>query len=382
MTGATALQVLFWLSLFAIVWAYFGYFVLLLVLSLFRPQKINKQDWSPDVSLVITAYNEEKRIRQKIDNTLALSYPKEKLEVIIVSDGCTDSTEQIVKSYQDQGVELLAIPTRHGKHYGQGRGVQIAKSDIIILTDATTFLQGDAVEKIVRNFSDPEVGCVSGVDQLRSADSSASGEGMYVRYEMKLRSLESKVGSLVGVSGCFFAVRKELCTNWIDDLSSDFYLPSIAQMKGFRTVLEAEAIGYYEVMKSARQEFNRKVRTVVHGLEVLFKFSKVLNPFKYGMYSFQMLSHKLIRWLVPISLVFLLILNVVLFDMAILYQVFLIAQLGFYILALSGLAIRKLQDSTLFRVPSFFVLVNLSILMAWYKYLARQDYVLWESTRR
>jgi len=375
-------MMIFWLALFVIVWTYFGYFLVLWLLSLFRTREIKKEVWFPAVSLIITAHNEERQIRQKIENTLTLSYPREKLEIIVVSDGSTDSTVQIVKSFQDQDIKLLAIPDRHGKHYGQGKGIAMAQSDIIVLTDTTTFLDQDAVTNIICNFADPEVGCVSGVDCARDDQGGTTGEIAYVKYEMKLRTMESRIGSLVGVSGCFFAVRKHLCGAWIDNMSSDFYMPIITCINGLRAVIEHKAIGYYKVLGNPTREFERKVRTIVHGLEVLFHFKDILNPFKYGGYSLKMISHKLCRWLVPLALILVFLSNLFLLNQSIFYQITFAAQLLLYLLALIAFIVKKLQGMLIFKIPFFFVMANLSILVAWYKYLANEKYLVWDPTKR
>lgn len=381
-TTIIIIKIIFWLSLFLIFWSYFGYLISLKIISFFYRRKTVREDITPAISLIITAYNEEARIHKKLDNTLSLDYPSQNLEIIVVSDGSTDRTEEIVRTYADRGVKLLAIPERHGKHYGQGRGIRMAQNEIVILTDATTFLKEDALKKIVRNFADPKIGCVSGEDRIETADGGTDGEGIYVRYEMKLRALESRVGSLVGVSGCFFAMRKSLSTGWIDDMSSDFYTPIVAYLHGYRAVLESEAIGYYTVLKKPEKEFERKVRTVVHGFEVLFKFKKILNPLKYGTYSLQMLSHKLDRWLVPFWLIFLLTMNILLIDQGLFYLIFLAGQVVFYLLALTAYLIPGIQNIIIFKIPLFFVMVNLSILLAWHYYLNGRKFVTWESTKR
>jgi cellulose synthase/poly-beta-1,6-N-acetylglucosamine synthase-like glycosyltransferase len=336
----------------------------------------------PGVSLIITVYNEEKVIAGKIANTLALVYPKESLEIIVVSDGSSDNTEEIVHSYHAKGVKLLAIPTRHGKHYGQGKGIEMAKSDILVLSDASVFLKSDALEKIVRNFSDPEIGCVSGLDRIQGTEKTTSGEGAYVKYEMRLRTLESRVGSLVGASGSFFAIRRDLCDTWYPDISSDFYLPIAFYMKGYRSILEPEAIGYYETLENPREEFQRKVRTVVHGLNVLFMLKRIMNPFVYGTYSIQIISHKLLRWLVPICLIMILGVNIFLLNQNIFYLAFFIWQVLFYIGALSAIFMKRFANLPFFRIPFFFVMVNLSILVAWYKYISGARLATWEPTRR
>ncbi|UCE24392.1 MAG: glycosyltransferase family 2 protein [Candidatus Zixiibacteriota bacterium] len=375
-------EIIFWLSILGVFWAYFGYWLMLKLMSMIHTRTVRKEDFQPQISLIITAYNEERRIREKIENTLALDYPRDKLEIIVVSDASTDGTEDIVRSFADRGVKLLVIGERHGKHHGQGRGIRMAKSDIVVLTDATTFLDRDGVSKIIRNFADPTIGCVSSEDRMKSSASNASGEGLYVTYEMQLRSAESAVGSLVGVSGSFYAVRKHLCEHWIDNMSSDFYMPSVAKINGYRTVLEPEALGYYEVVRDPEKEFIRKVRTVVHGYEVLFRFFRVLNPFKYGFYSLQMFSHKLCRWLVPLFLISALISNLFLWQTGILYQMTLLTQLALYLMALLAHLVKRLQDVVLFKVPFFFAMVNISILVAWYKYLTGQEYVVWDATKR
>ena len=380
--GGVILSALFWGSAFVIFWAYLGYPLALWLISLVHVKKIAKQDWYPPVTVIITAYNEGKRIANKIDNTLALEYPKDKLNIIVVSDASTDRTDEIVRSYTDRGVKLLRIAERHGKHYGQGHGIQMASTDIVVLTDATTFLKGDAVAKMVRSYADPTVGCVSGEDRIEETNDGSAGEGAYVKYEMKLRSLENKVGSLVGASGCFFSVRKYLCDHWIGDMSSDFYMPIVTRMYGLRAVVEHEAIGYYRVLVNPDKEFMRKVRTVVHGLEVLFEFKEMLNVFKYGTYTLQMVSHKLCRWLVPFAMIALLVANPFLLQHGLFYQALLAGQALLYLMALLGYLLRPLQQVSLFKIPLFFVMVNLSILVAWWKYLTGQKYVVWDATKR
>ncbi len=376
------LQILFWFSLAIILWAYVGYFLAAWLISRINPKPVDKEEWFPPVSLIITAYNEENRIGKKIENSLSLDYPRDKLEILVVSDASSDATESIVATFAGRGVKLLAIPERHGKHYAQGRGIQAASSDIIVLTDATTFLEKDALAKIVRSYADPTVGCVSGEDRVDSPDGDVVGEGAYVKYEMKLRSFENLAGSLVGASGCFFSVRKSLCAAWIDDMSSDFYMPIVARLNELRSVVDHDAIGNYRVVSDHSKEFGRKVRTVVHGLEVLFHFKRIMNPFKYGGYAIQMLSHKLCRWLVPFAMIVALITNALLAVHSMFFQIVLAAQVITYLLALAAYLVPPLQKKTLFKIPLFFVLVNLSILVAWYKYLTGYKYVVWDATKR
>jgi len=380
--GSIILQILFWGSVLMVLWAYVGYFATMWILSVVRPKTVNRKDWFPQISLIITARNEEKRIAQKLENSLTLEYPKDKLEIIVASDASTDATETIIKSFADRGVKLLTVPVHKGKHFAQHQGVLAAISDIVVFTDATTFLERDALSKIVRSYADSRIGCVSGEDRTETAGGEPAGEASYVRYEMKLRGFESRVGSSVGASGCFFSTRKSLCNNWVDDLSSDFYLPIIAKMRGFRAVIDPDAIASYRVVNDPSHEFERKVRTVVHGIDALFHFKGIMNPFKHGGYSFQIMSHKLCRWLVPFGLITAFAANIPLMYQGWFYQFTLAAQMLLYLLALACYFIRGLQRFSPFKFPFFFSMVNLSILVAWYKYLSGDKYVAWVSTKR
>ena len=376
------LETLFWVMLFMVFWTYVGYYGCLWVLARFKKQKKADNSIFPMVSIIITAYNEENNIKGKIENTLSLDYPAEKLETIVVSDGSTDRTNEIVEAYADKGIRLLALSDRNGKDPGQGKGVSMSGGDIIILTDTTTFLRENAVRKIVRHFDNPEIGCVSGVDKIIETESGGSGEGAYVRYEMSLRSLESQVNSLIVVSGCFFAIRRELCAEWQDDLTSDFYLPIITRMKNYRIILDDEAVGDYGVVEDPKKEFERKVRTIVNGLRVLIRFRAILNPFNYGLYSFQVFSHKLLRWIVPFCLMLLYGLNIALLGHSIFYQILFTGQTILYLAAVGSQINAETRKLTILKIPYFFLMTNCAALIAWIKLLSGDQYRVWEPTKR
>ena len=381
-TSEIVLLVIFAAAVVEILWSYLGYPMFLLICSKLIRRESKSKDWLPNVAVVITAHNEEKRIRQKIENTLALDYPADKLHITVVSDASTDGTEEIVRTFKDRGVSLMIMPERRGKHYGQGKGVAAAPAEFVVLSDATTFLKSDAVRLIIQNYADPNIGCVSGCDDVMEHEDSSVGEGAYVRYEMALRRLESRVSSLIGASGSFFSVRKSLCDTWIDDMSSDFYLPLTCYIKGYRSILDERAIGHYSVLHDPSREFQRKLRTIVHGLEVLFHFKKVLNPFKYGIYSIQLISHKLCRWLVPFAMIAALVCNILLLPYGTAYQMLFVIHFATYVLAGFAFLYKPVQSLTLFKVPLFFVMANLSILIAWYKFLRGEKYVVWKATER
>jgi glycosyltransferase involved in cell wall biosynthesis len=376
------MKAVFWISLFIVFWSYIGYFVFLKVLVVFKNRKYEKKEIYPHVSVIITAHNEEKRIAQKLENTLKVDYPSDMLEIIVASDYSTDRTVEIVEGFRDRDVKLLSYTERQGKHFCQAEAVGISQGEIIIMTDATTFLKEDAVKLIVENFADPRIGVVSGMDKVALDEGEVEGEGLYVRYEMKLRSLESSVGSLIGASGSFYAVRRPLCIFKYPDKSSDFYLPIIAYTKGYKSILDERAIGYYKVLYDPRKEFDRKVRTVVHGIDVFMNFLSILNPFKYGFYSIQMASHKLARWLVPFALIGALLSNSILVESGKFFFVLMIMQIIVYSLTFLAYFIRPLQQISVFRVPYFFIMANYSILVAWIEYLKGERYVTWQATQR
>lgn len=379
----TLLIIVLALSLSNIIWTYFGYFAFLKLLAIIRPAaKAPKDEWFPAVSMIITAYNEEKRIGPKIENSLSLDYPADKLEIIVVSDGSTDRTVEIVKDYRNGGVKLLHFNERNGKHYCQGKGIESAAHDLLVLTDATTFLRQDAIRKIVRSFADPKIGVVSGMDAVEGVDGAEQGENFYVRYEMALRRLESRVASIVGASGSFYAVRKTVCRKWYPYMSSDFYLPLLARTYGYRSVLDEEAIGFYRTLDDPKREFKRKVRTIVHGLDVVYHLRYILNPFRYGMLSFQVLSHKVARWLVPFALLAAMAASVSLAMMNPLWLPLVIIQTVLYMLAALAAVFKPLQKQIVFKIPYFFVMANVSILVAWIEFIKGEKYITWQSTTR
>jgi len=238
------------------------------------------------------------------------------------------------------------------------------------------------VSNIVKNFNDTTVGCVSSVDRFIDAEGRLSGEGAYVKYEMLLRDLETRVNTLVGLSGSFFAARKEVCTNWAIDLPSDFNVVINSVKTNLRGVLDHETVGYYANIADEKMEFARKVRTVVRGISVLMKNPQMLNFMRYGLFSWQLFSHKLCRWLVPFALVAALISNAVLIGYSRMYLYLFLCQSVFYALAAAGRWTNLVAKRDALKIPSFFVLVNMSILHAWFRYLRGERVMTWDPSRR
>jgi hypothetical protein len=279
--------------------------------------------------------------------------------------------------------------------------VQAATGSILVFSDVATILQPDALRNIVRNFQEPQIGCVSSEDRFIDRDGHVSGEGLYVKYEMFIRKLESRVNTLVGLSGSFFAARKIVCKNWANDLQSDFNTLLNSIKLGLRGFSDPSSIGYYQNIADEKKEFDRKVRTVLRGISVLMRNLSLLDFRKYGMFSWQLFSHKLCRWCVPFFLLFALIANIsLLSDDGVLYVVSLLTMLIFYLLSLLYYLLyvnAKSQKFTfryqpfvnrhqallqLSRIAYYFTIVNISILHAWFKFSFGQRATTWEPSKR
>ncbi len=375
-------QSVFWSSIAFILYAYFGYPLLLLALSLLRSRPVKKGDITPSVSFIVTAYNEEDRIKAKIENTFEQDYPEDKLEIIVASDCSTDRTDEIVKSFRHRGVRLVRAAERKGKENAQKHAVDAASGEILVFSDAAAILQPDGISKVVKNFNDPTVGCVSSTDKFIDRDGKLSGEGAYVRYEMFLRSLESRVNTLVGLSGSFFAARKEVCRNWAADLQSDFNTLLNSVKSGLRGVSDTESVGFYKNILHEQKEFDRKVRTVVRGISVFMRSLPLLNIFKYGLLSWQLVSHKLCRWLVPFTMILAFVSNALIITYSTFYLYAFILQAAFYTIAFGGAWTDIFSKRNILKIPSFFVLVNLSILNAWLRYARGDRMVSWTPSKR
>ncbi len=372
---------IFFLSVLSVVYSYFGYPLSLYIIGLFVNKKHDKAEYCPSVSLIITAHNEEKRIEAKIKNSLKIDYPKDKMQLIIASDGSTDLTNSISEKYKDKSIELLAIPIRAGKESAQKEALRIAKGEIIVFTDVATIIQPFGIRNIVSNFADPQIGCVSSEDRILDSDGNPCGEGFYVRYEMLLRRLESRVNSLVGLSGSFFAARKAVCQDFSADMQSDFRTLLNSVKMGLRGVSDPEVTGSYPDVSERSREFDRKVRTVLRGLTVFFRHMEFLNFFKYGLFSYQYFCHKLLRWLVPIFLITAIFTNLLLAYTSDLFLVLFLGQLFFYSLAIWGWK-GKPTSARWIKIPYYFLVVNVSILIAWGKYFRRQRVVMWNPSER
>ena len=372
---------LFWTSILFVVYAYAGYPACLWALSSMRRRPVRSATILPRVSFVITAHNEERRIKTKLENTLAQDYPRDRFEIVVASDCSTDGTDAIVRSYAGRGVRLVRAPERRGKEYAQRLAVQAVSAEVLVFSDVATTLDPNGVRHIVTNFADPTVGCVSSVDRMVDDGGRPTGEGAYVRYEMWLRQLETELGSVVGLSGSFFAARRDICEPWPADVPSDFTIVFNAVSRGQRGVSDRSAVGYYRDVSDPSHEYARKVRTVVRGVSGLIKHRPLLNPFRYGLFAWQLASHKLCRWLVPFALLAALALNLALGAYSRGYRALAVVHVAGYALALLALW-RPWGILRFWRPVGYLMLANASILSAWMRVLCGRNYVVWKPSER
>ena len=376
---------IFVLSSILIVYTYLGYYILLYCMAAFTREKIVTKDMLGDylpVSFLIAAYNEEAVIGKKIDNIFNLNYPTEKISIYVVSDRSTDRTHEIVSSYGNESVHLIISPERRGKTHCENMALKEIKDDLIVFTDASAMLDPDCLLYLIRHFKLGNIGCVSTTDRSIYSDANR-GENLYVKYEMFIRTLESKVTSLVGLSGSCYASRSNLCTELPNHLTRDFALPLLARERGYLSVDEPKAVCYVKPTENQKNEFARKVRTFTNGISTLFYKKSLLNIFKYGKFSFILWSHKLFRWLLPFFFIGVFIANVMLFNLNIFYKLCLLFQVMFYILAFFGS--KSKSDNfivKLLRMFHFLCMTNVASIVAWYNFFTDNRLAKWEPTER
>lgn len=376
------MEAVFWFCIVAATYSYFWYPTLLLILP---PRKNDTNAPAVPVrkvAIVVAARNEAAKITEKLANTLALERPDVELDLIVASDASDDTTDSIVRSYADKGVRLVRSPIRKGKEHAQELAIASTDADVIVFTDAGTILPKDALTHLLRAFRDPTVGAVSSVDRFITADGTLQGEGAYVRYEMWLRDLETRFYSLVGLSGSFFAARRLVCQAWDNRVQSDFGTALSCVQLGMRAVSDRRLIGYYKNIVDSRKEYQRKVRTVTRGMGSLRIRAEVLNFVRYGRFSFEVFSHKVMRWATPWFLICALGTNAALALQHSLYQLLLIVQLALYLSPLVSRLAPGLHKIGLARIGIYFVEVNVAILHAAVLTLSGRTILAWEPSKR
>jgi cellulose synthase/poly-beta-1,6-N-acetylglucosamine synthase-like glycosyltransferase len=377
-------QIIFWLSVAALFYVYVGYPILVYLVSLVFPKKINRAAFEPKITILITAYNEEKAIRTKLENTLEVDYPHDKLEILVASDGSTDRTDAIVKEFAAQGVRLFRQEGRKGKTYTQNKAVEQASGEIILFSDATTAYKSDVLREILPNFADAGIGCVAG--KLIYVDNSASNVGKgaksYWNYETFLKESESRACSLIGASGCLYAVRKSAYLPMYPEACSDFLICTIVYEQGLRSIYEPHAICFEETNRQTDKEMKMRVRVVGQTFTDLWRNRKMMNPLRSGFYAVELVSHKVLRYAVPLFLLSIFVSNAVLMIHSPLFEIIFLLQIAFYFLAALGWMLEKISGNIgVFAIPHYFVLANLASVFGFYKFLRGERYATWEPIR-
>lgn len=379
------LERIFWFSMIMVVLVTVGYPIFLAVVGplVRRQRRLDRAE--PMVSLIITAYNEEGCVARKIENSLALTYPRECLEIIVASDGSSDRTDEIVQSFRDRGVRLCRFP-RTGKTGVQNQVARSAKGEILVFSDANAMYRPDAIRKLVRNFADPEVACVSGqlvyqTDRAGAGDSERS----YWDYEKFMKRRESDLSSLIGANGSIYAVRRAEYVEIDNDLISDLVEPLALVQRGKRVVYEPEAVSVEEASANYSVEFRRKVRILTRSIRGILHMRMLFNPFRYGIFSFQLFMHKLMRYMVPL---FLLTGAISLTALAAFgrYRLLFLLATGIVVATIFvGRRSRPQRPTPLIRACHllyYYLMVNYALILAWINVVKGARMVLWAPDRK
>jgi len=391
------LKIIFWIGLFIIFYAYLGYGILLFFLvRLKRIFGLKKQfdqnkEYEPEVTLFVAAYNEKDYVDAKVKNSFEMKYPKEKIHHVWVTDGSDDGTPDILRNYE--GIEVYHENARGGKIGAMNRGMKFVKTPIVIFSDGNTMLGNESVQEIVNLFRDPKVGCVSGEKRIYQKDAdvaAGAGEGIYWKYESTLKKWDAELYSVVGAAGELFAIRTELYREVEKDtLLDDFIISLRVAMDGYTIQYNPNAYAIETSSANVKEELKRKIRIAAGGIQSVIRLSPLLNPFKYGVLTFQYISHRVLRWtLAPLFLPILLILNIIIslfegFGNLSLFNVLLVLQFVFYIAALLGwyLENRAIKVKILF-IPYYFFIMNLAVFLGFKRYIKKAQSVNWERAKR
>lgn len=389
------LELFFWISFIIVFYTYLGYGIILFILVKIKEAfrlKVQKEKYDhdqPEVTLFITAFNEEEVIEKKMKNSMALNYPKDKLKIVWVTDGSNDGTNELLKTYQ--GVTVIFQPERQGKTAALNRGIGFISSPIVVFTDANTMINQEAIQNIVAEFSNPEVGCVAGEKRIASKEkdgAAGGGEGLYWKYESALKALDWRLFSAVGAAGELFAIRRELFeTMEQDTLLDDFILSLRIAQKGYKIAYCSNAYATETASADMKEEEKRKVRISAGGLQSIWRLRSLLNIFKYGILSFQYISHRVLRWSVtPLFLFVMLPTNALLaikYSKNNLYTTILFMQVIFYLSGIWGyyLSTKQIKNKFLF-IPYYFLFMNINVVKGFFYLKKSKNNGIWQKANR
>jgi biofilm PGA synthesis N-glycosyltransferase PgaC len=382
-----------WISLFIVFYTYLGYGILLYLLvrirRLVKGKRTVETNWDtlPTMTLVVAAYNEADLMEAKIANTLALEYPENKLTILFITDGSTDNSPEIISRYNS--IKLMHSPERRGKINAIHRAMLEVHTEVVVFTDANTFLNKAALVNMARHYSDASTGAISGEKRVKVEDVSdaTAGEGFYWKYESTLKKWDSELYSVVGAAGELFSIRTSLYTPVPPDtVLDDFMLSLQIAAKGYRIVYEPESYATENSSENIKEELKRKIRIAAGGIQSILRLKPLLNPFKYPVLSFQYISHRVLRWTItPFLMILAFVLNIIIVyrgDQAV-YDWLLIAQSSFYLLAIVGLITQRMKMKIkIFFIPYYFCVMNYAVLMGLFRYFFKTQSAVWEKAQR
>jgi cellulose synthase/poly-beta-1,6-N-acetylglucosamine synthase-like glycosyltransferase len=373
-------ELLFWICALLVAYPYAIYPVVLVAINRLGARRAHTADvsYEPTLTVVMPVHNEARRIGAKVANLLALDYPREKLQILVIGDGCTDDTLERAMAAGQGTVTVIPLAGRGGKAAGLNAGLERATGEIIVFTDAGIMLDRGSLRHLIGHFTDPQIGCVSGEDYIEGSET----EGLYGKLELLLRREEARLHSIAGASGCFYAQRRELCEPFRAGMAPDFLSVLNVVRQGKRALAEPLARGSMTATSSQKAEFTRKVRTFLRGITALFGNAGLLNPFRHPGFSFILWSHKLMRWLAPLPMLGCLVAAWLLREQP-LYLTFLIIQIVLYMAAVAGMLWPQLAARlVLVRLSAFFVLVNAAALKALALWMVGSRVEVWQPTQR
>jgi cellulose synthase/poly-beta-1,6-N-acetylglucosamine synthase-like glycosyltransferase len=391
-------ELIFWILLFILVYTFVGYaltlFVLLKIKKILFPKKVLDFDFSyePNVCLFVTAFNEKDYVKQKVENSFSLDYPKDKIQYLWITDGSNDGTPDLLKKYDE--LEVHHLPERRGKMHAMNRGVKFVKAPIIIFSDTNTILGKQSIREIVAKFSNSKTGCVAGEKRIveKDADSAAgAGEGLYWKFESWVKKMDAELNSAVGAVGELFAIRTELFEDVEEDaLLDDFMISLRIAQKGYHIAYSPNAYAEESASLNVKEELKRKIRIAAGGIQTIFRLKGLLNPFRSGILTWQYFSHKVLRWtLAPVSMFLILPVNMFIvwqqnnWSEFGFYTLALFTQVFCYLLALIGWFFenRKIRFKILF-IPYYFASINYAAVRGMFRYFKGKQSVNWEKSKR
>jgi cellulose synthase/poly-beta-1,6-N-acetylglucosamine synthase-like glycosyltransferase len=378
------IEIVFWTACLTLIYVYILFPAIVQLLARRFGKLVSEAKLELSVSIIVTAYNEEKGILAKLENLLALNYPGDLVDIIVASDSSSDATDRLVQDCGSQRVQLLRVEGRQGKTACQNAAAAIARGEILVFTDATTRLDAGALHALVRRFASADVGCVGGRLIYGSSTENVTGRGgeAYWDYEVKLRMAESALGSLIGVSGCLYAARRSAYRAINPGLISDFVISMKMREQSLRTVLAVDAVCYEETLNRGTHEMSMRVRVAIRSINALICERRFLNPWRYGLFAWQLWSHKLLRYASPFLWLLALGANLALISTHPLYTVLLVCQLAVILAGVVGFALQsRLAKLGMLSQPYYFLLTNIASFLATLRYVRGERMVTWKPLR-